>query len=201
MQRQYAQFGGEARGFVLPVGDQAGRHDDQRRSVQASGLLLAEDMRQGLQGFAQAHVVGQHATDLEFAKRLHPGQAVQLVGAQLGLQALRWFDVLRALGLQALGKATQVFATLPVQLWALLQRVQPRGVGTRQAQALAGLARLAKKQLAQGSQQRLEASEGQGDAPRAVRQVDQQNLFILALGQRVAAEQPGSAANRLYQDR
>ncbi|MND89556.1 hypothetical protein D3C80_816170 [compost metagenome] len=40
MQGQYAQAWGEALGFVLPVGDQAGRHDDHGGPVQAPGVLF-----------------------------------------------------------------------------------------------------------------------------------------------------------------
>ncbi|MNF55239.1 hypothetical protein D3C84_366940 [compost metagenome] len=201
VQGQHPELRGEVRGFVLPVGDQAGGHDDQRRAVQAPGLFLAEDMRQGLQGLAQAHVVGQHAADFQLGQRLHPGQAMQLIGPQGGLQAGRRLDLLRAVRLQALGKAAQLLAALPVQRRALLQFAQACGVGARQAQALAGLARLAEEQLAQGRQQGLEAGEGQGDVLVALRQADQQHLLVLALGQGIAVEQPGLVPDRLQQDR
>ena len=81
VQRQYLELRGEARGFILPVGDQAGGHDDQRRLLQTPGVELAEDMAKGLQGFTQAHVIGQQAADIQLGQALHPGQALQLVGS------------------------------------------------------------------------------------------------------------------------
>ena len=44
---------------------------------------------QGLQGFAQAHVVGQNAAQAVHAQELQPVQALLLVGAQAGLHAGR----------------------------------------------------------------------------------------------------------------
>ena len=62
-------------------------------------------MGQRLCGFAQAHVVGQYAAQALLAQVLQPGQALQLVGAQLHLQPLRRCHRLgRADAAQALGQ-------------------------------------------------------------------------------------------------
>ncbi|MNT79399.1 hypothetical protein D3C72_2187300 [compost metagenome] len=42
LQGQNPQAGGEAFGFVLPVGDQAGGHHHHGRTGQASGILFGE---------------------------------------------------------------------------------------------------------------------------------------------------------------
>ena len=201
MQRQYAQLRGEARRFVLPVGYQAGGHDDQCWIFQAPGLFLAEDVRQGLQGLAQAHVVGQYATDAQFGQGLHPVQALHLIGAQFGLQTLGWRNFTYRQVLQALGEAAQFIAALPTEFGPLGQFGQACGIGTAQAQRQMIVARVAEIQLAERGQQRLQSGEGQGDAFAALRQVDQQAVFIGALGQRFGRQQPGRAANGLEQDR
>lgn len=72
----------EVCGLVQPVGNQAGRHHYHARAVQASGVFFAEDVSQGLQGLAQAHVVGQDAAHFQLAQRLHPAQAFELIGPQ-----------------------------------------------------------------------------------------------------------------------
>ncbi|MNZ70225.1 hypothetical protein D3C78_885560 [compost metagenome] len=115
MQGQHAQVGGEAFGLVQPVGDQAGRHHHQRRRGQAAGLLFQQHMGQRLQGFAQAHVVGEDAAGVHLTQRLHPAQAFVLVGAQLGAQAFRQRRRLAAVVAQALGDMAQLLAALPVQ--------------------------------------------------------------------------------------
>jgi hypothetical protein len=45
-----------------------------------------EDQRQGLDGLAQAHVVGQAGAETEMRQPGQPLKAVALVVAQLGLQ-------------------------------------------------------------------------------------------------------------------
>ena len=67
LQGQHAQVGGEALGFVQPVGHQAGRHHCQGGSGQSPGLLFQQQVCQGLQGLAQAHVVAQDAACAHFA--------------------------------------------------------------------------------------------------------------------------------------
>jgi hypothetical protein len=54
---------------------------------QAAGVLFDLDVGQRLQGFAQAHVVGQNAGQPMGAQKLQPVQALLLVGAQAGLHA------------------------------------------------------------------------------------------------------------------
>ena len=52
-------------------------------------VLRRADQRQGLHGLAQAHVVGQHAAEAVPVQEAQPVEALQLVRAQLGVQASR----------------------------------------------------------------------------------------------------------------
>ncbi|MNR18914.1 hypothetical protein D3C85_1356700 [compost metagenome] len=194
VQGEHPQLGGEACGLVLPVGDQAGGHDDQGGPGQASGLLLGEDVRQGLQGLAQAHVVGEDAADLQLAQRLHPAQTLQLVVAQFGVQPGRRLHRLLRQLLQTPGELAQAFATLPVQGGDLVQLGETRRIGLAQTQALALAVVFAEVQLAEAGQQRPQPAERQGHAAAdamAARQRHQQFLVVAALGQRLAGQQPG----------
>ena len=46
-------------------------------------------MRQSLHRLAQSHIVGQDPAELDLAQELQPVQALLLIRAQLGLQAIR----------------------------------------------------------------------------------------------------------------
>ena len=48
VQREDFQLRGEVRRLIEPVRNQAGRHHHHARTIEASGVLLAENMRQGL---------------------------------------------------------------------------------------------------------------------------------------------------------
>ncbi|MNP09552.1 hypothetical protein D3C76_1016640 [compost metagenome] len=67
VQCQYLELRSEVRRFVEPVGNQAGGHHHHAGAIEATGVFLAEDVRQGLQGFAQAHVVREDAADFQLA--------------------------------------------------------------------------------------------------------------------------------------
>ena len=113
MQRQHAQAGRHARSLGLPVEEQRGGQHHQRRAREPARFLFGQHMGQRLRGLAQAHVVGQDAAQALLAQVLQPGQALQLVGAQLHLQALRCGHRLgRADGAQALGELRQAHVAL-----------------------------------------------------------------------------------------
>ncbi len=97
VQHQGAQGGGEAGGLGAPVGDQAGGADDQGGAIEPAGVLLDGDMGERLDGFAQTHVVRQHAAEAGGGEQLQPVQAVLLVGAQGGGEAGRQLAVRDAL--------------------------------------------------------------------------------------------------------
>jgi hypothetical protein len=75
--------GGEALGLALPVEHQRGGQHHQRGLGEAAGVLFGEQVGEGLGGLAEAHVVGEDAAEAVLAQVLQPGQAFELVGAQL----------------------------------------------------------------------------------------------------------------------
>jgi hypothetical protein len=87
-QAEHLEIGGEALGLPLPVEHQGGGQHHQGRLAQAPAALLGEQVGEGLGGLAEAHVVGQDATQLVLAQVLEPGQTVELVGAQIKGKAL-----------------------------------------------------------------------------------------------------------------
>jgi len=68
-----------------------------------------------LDGFAQAHVVGEDAAEGVFAKELEPGEAVELVGAEGGVQSGGGREAGDALiGGQAAGEGAEFLSALPL---------------------------------------------------------------------------------------
>ena len=67
-----------------PVGAHRGRRQHQRRAVSGT----AQQQGQGLDGLAQAHVVGQAGAQAGVRQARHPGEAFMLIGAQFGVQPL-----------------------------------------------------------------------------------------------------------------
>ena len=72
--------------FRLPVRNQGRWADYQGRRFQPAGRLLNLNARQGLQGFAQAHVVCQYAPEAKFPQKLQPVEAILLVMAEPGIE-------------------------------------------------------------------------------------------------------------------
>ena len=64
MQYECAQLRTKACRFALPVSHQADRRDDEGGAVQTAGVFFDLDVHQGLQGFAEAHVVGKDAAEI-----------------------------------------------------------------------------------------------------------------------------------------
>ncbi|MNQ96857.1 hypothetical protein D3C85_1124780 [compost metagenome] len=115
VQRQYFELRREVRRLIQPVGYQAGRHYHHARAVEATGDFLGEHMRQGLQGFAQAHVIRENPANLQLTQRLHPAQTFKLIWAQRCVQAFRCDGGVVLDVAQALGKGADLFSTLPKQ--------------------------------------------------------------------------------------
>ena len=129
VQRKHAQRRGETRCFVAPVEDQRSGQDDQRRTVKAPRFLLEQQMRQGLRGLAQAHVVGQDAGELVPTQKLQPGQAFPLVGAELKPQAAGGLDVGNALRSdQLLGHGHDIGLTVELPAVRVAEFRQTRSV-------------------------------------------------------------------------
>ncbi|MNJ55537.1 hypothetical protein D3C77_510340 [compost metagenome] len=157
LQRQNPQVRGEACSLVLPIGNQAGGHHHHSWAGQASSVLFREQVGQGLQGFAQTHVISEDATDFQLAQGLHPAQAFKLIAAQCCVEAGRDRCRLQADVAQALAQTAYLLAALPAQ-WQLFQSIEARGV--QRWQAYAGVTGVAQVEVAEGCQHRLEAAVG-----------------------------------------
>ena len=78
----HVQRGSKARQLVFPVvADGGWRHHEA-----GAPRLLLQHHRDGLHGLAEAHVVGETRSHLEIGEPRQPGEAIELVIAQLGLQ-------------------------------------------------------------------------------------------------------------------
>ena len=84
MQGQHFQAGGEAFELLLPVADEGLGADDQRGAGRGGTVLDQTDERDGLQGFAQAHVIGQKARLRTACGGFQPADAFHLVRPQQG---------------------------------------------------------------------------------------------------------------------
>ena len=154
MQCQHAQVGGEAGRFTGPVMQQRGGHHHQGRLLQPALFLFQQDMGQGLQCLAQAHVVGQHAAEVLLPQVLQPGQALQLVRTQGGGQPGRGSDLgwRRSLD-QPLHQRTGVLVALELQARIVLQGAQAATVTRRYPQGGIALG----EQIGQQTDNRLQA--------------------------------------------
>ena len=96
VQGQHLEARREAFRLAAPVGDKAGGHHDHAGQGGTSADLFKMQMRQCLDGLAQAHVVGQDAGEVVAAKELQPAQTSLLVLPQGGLEAFCGFDLFDA---------------------------------------------------------------------------------------------------------
>jgi len=78
---------GEFFGFGEPVWDDGGGSDDEGRLV-VSVVFLTEDVGEGLEGFSEAHVIGEDAVEFVLGEEVHPFGAGFLVVAEFGFEAL-----------------------------------------------------------------------------------------------------------------
>ena len=135
VQRKDRQAGRETRGLVLPVEDERGRQDDQRRTVEAAALLLQQQVRQRLHRLAQAHVVGKYAGQILFAQELQPGQPLALIAAQIQAEPGRRVDMRDALRRrQLVGQPEHVALATELPASRIVEIGQARRVETRETQ-------------------------------------------------------------------
>ena len=88
-EHQHLQAGREPVRLAPPVVQHGRRADDERRlGIFRVAFLEPRQPRQRLQRFAQAHVVGQNAAQLDLREVAEKIESVLLIRAQLGLQAL-----------------------------------------------------------------------------------------------------------------
>ena len=97
IQHRHPQMRRETGEFRCPVRHQRGRHHDQRGAVQPAGGFLDRNMRDGLRGLTQPHVVGQHCAQVVFPQILQPIHAVLLVRPQ-GRGEAGWHGDVRDIG-------------------------------------------------------------------------------------------------------
>ena len=123
----------EACGLVMPVRDQAGRRNYQSGLIETTAMLFGEQMREYLDGLAEAHVVGQDATEAGVGEKPKPGEAVALVAAQ---GRTKTFGLQRRFARRALAFefGAQPLTAEPRPLHALREFVEHAGLGATQAQ-------------------------------------------------------------------
>src|SRR5262249_20326670 len=90
----HRKAGSEPRGLLRPVADDRHRTDQQCGTRSGTRLPLALNQRQGLDGLAQPHIVGEASAEAPAAKEAEPGVTACLVGSQGPLEACRWFEQL-----------------------------------------------------------------------------------------------------------
>ena len=118
-------------------------------------------MGERLRGLAQAHVVGQDAGEVVAYEMLQPGQAFELVGAQLGAEARRCGDGADALGVaQARGDRGDLLASAAGQV----EVGQAGGVELRQPPVVVG----AVEEVDQRAHQRLDARRANAQAAQGL---------------------------------
>ena len=137
--------------FVDPVPQNARGGHDEAGAVHAAAFLLDEDVRERLQRFAQAHVIGQNAVQAEFAQELHPRGTFALIIAQTGLQRLRRLDERDALEvLQLLRKGRKLRWSTNRQS---IERSELRGTELVELQFAVFAHRTCRKQFVKEAQQ------------------------------------------------
>ena len=87
VQDAHVEVRGELLGLGRPHGHHGARRDHEERRPLGPGLARVGEEREGLDGLAQAHVVGQDPAEVLLPQEREPAQALLLVGAQVGLQA------------------------------------------------------------------------------------------------------------------
>ena len=95
-----AKLGGEFRGLLVPVEDEGARDDDQGGA--GWGLSVGEgrlrqkaalfEEGQDLDGFPEAHVIGEASVKAEHSQEIEPAEAVALIGAERSDESFGWID-------------------------------------------------------------------------------------------------------------
>ena len=77
------RLGRELFGFGRPVRDDRGGGDDERGFARGFPVERGE-VGEGLQGFAEAHVIGEDAVQAVVGEKLEPAETIELIVAELG---------------------------------------------------------------------------------------------------------------------
>ena len=169
VQDEHGKVGRELARLVAPGRHQAGGADDQAGLDQVARVALGQDMGESLDGLPQAHIVGEHARQAQAAQELQPGEAVLLIVAQGGLEALGRCDGRDLAGGRQLARhVAQHLAAGPLQRavgQGGLDRGEPGHLGTAQAQLAVVADPAAGEQLVQRLQHGFQAGGGDRQQP------------------------------------
>ena len=111
----HVQRGRKTQRFAAPVADHTGRCNHQSRTFGGA----CRQHRQGLHGFAKAHVVGQTGTRTPAGEAHQKTIAIELVIAQIGLKIRRHFRVVLLRAIDAL----QLLAEFDVEFALIIKRL------------------------------------------------------------------------------
>ena len=105
LEHQHLEVGGELLGLTAPVVQHRGGTQDQRRLLVLLGGILMQpgEPSQGLEGFAQAHVVRQNASQTKPGEVGQEVEPILLIGSQIGANARRQLGLGHALEVGQLG--------------------------------------------------------------------------------------------------
>jgi hypothetical protein len=82
-----AQRGRESLGLAFPVADERCGHDEQGRRAAGCLLLPTKERGEDLDGFSQAHVVGEAGAEAGAGAEPEPVEPLRLIGPQGGAQS------------------------------------------------------------------------------------------------------------------
>ena len=125
---EHAHRGHKLRGLAAPVLDQRGGADDEGRH--AAGVLATTgqgEPREGLQGLAQAHLVGQDATETALLQEAEPVDALLLIRTQRALQRAKVDGLRLAATVLAFGAGTPIGRGLKVDALQTVERGLDKG--------------------------------------------------------------------------
>lgn len=195
-----AEVGGEAGGFIEPIGEDGRGTDHQGGAIQAALFFFEEHVGESLDGFTQAHVVGEDTAEVEFAEELDPAEAVELVGAQFGAESEGWGEGSGLGGLaEAMGEGLEMGMGFPMPIGGLGKVAELDGAEAMDGDATGGVEGAGGVEFHQGGEDGAEAIDGEGDAA-SVGQGDQDFIIGLAAGEGLGIEGVEVLAQALEED-
>lgn len=200
MKGEGAEVGSEPGGFIEPVGEDGGGADDQGGSIESALFLFEEDMGEGLDGFTEAHIVGEDATEVELAKELDPTQAIDLVGTQGGAEPEGRGDG-SGLGRlpESIGEGFEIGMGFPLPIGGLGKVAELDGAEAMDGEATGGVEGAGGVKFHQGGEDGAEAIDRERDAA-TVGEGDEHLVIRLAFGEGLGVEGVEVLAKALEED-